>query len=106
MAFARGSWPRCLLHSIATGNCAMLLPDNYEAIQEKIQDLTPDEMFKKARAEVKMHDYKTNRACAVGDGWQAYCDTMKGKYDAFIAAACDLVEEARNSTPMRARPLV
>eukprot|EP00965_Chrysotila_dentata_P117135 3871004-Pleurochrysis_carterae.AAC.1 len=31
---------------------------------------------------------------------------MKGKYNAFIVAACELVDEARNSTPMRAPPLV
>eukprot|EP00965_Chrysotila_dentata_P256702 6212634-Pleurochrysis_carterae.AAC.2 len=94
---------------------AVLLPDDYEAmaldkihkyvaLQQKIQDLTPDEMFDEACDKKKMHDCITNRFCAVGDGWHAYCDTMKRKYDAFIFAACNLVQQARDSTAMRPSP--
>eukprot|EP00965_Chrysotila_dentata_P081541 2692206-Pleurochrysis_carterae.AAC.2 len=50
---------------------AVLLPDDYEvialdkihkyvALQQKIEELTPDEMFDEARDEVKMLDYMAN----------------------------------------------
>ena len=113
--FYKGFLAPLLAAFYCSKSTALMLPDDYEAmaldkihkyvaLQLEIQDLTSDEMFDEARDEVKMHDYMANRACAVGEGWQGYCDEMKGKYNAFMVAVCELLDEAR-ATPRRTPPL-
>eukprot|EP00965_Chrysotila_dentata_P071195 2352472-Pleurochrysis_carterae.AAC.1 len=62
-------------------------------------------MFDEA-GDLKIHDILTQHTIPINDEWQAYCKDMKGKYDAFIVATCDLIGEARSSTTRRVPPLV
>eukprot|EP00965_Chrysotila_dentata_P053829 1785808-Pleurochrysis_carterae.AAC.3 len=63
----------------------------------RIQEVSFDPIFDGAGG-LKLRNFMMRHEIPLNDDWKEYCKNMKGKYDHFTVATCDVVDEACDST--------